>query len=75
MLVTTALIYIVDIIGDSRILLELFVKIILEVPLDIRLWALFSEESPDDYQFVIPSDKSFKYKTNINSKVIQSFSF
>ena len=44
MLVTTALIYIVDIIGDSRMLLELFVKIILEVPLDIRLWALFSEE-------------------------------
>lgn len=49
MLVNTALIYIVDLLGDSKILLELFVKIILEVPYELRIWALFSEESPDDY--------------------------
>ena len=43
----TTLINIVDIIGDSKILLELFTKIILQIPLEMRNWALFSEEGPD----------------------------
>lgn len=42
MLLSTTLIYIVDLLGDSRILLELFTKLILEVNNDLRQWVLYS---------------------------------
>ncbi|KAM3131366.1 hypothetical protein pb186bvf_016548 [Paramecium bursaria] len=71
----TTLINIVDIIGDSKILLELFTKIILQIPLEMRNWALFSEEGPDQYEFIVQSEKAFKFKTNIDSKIIRGFSF
>ena len=41
----------------------------------MRNWALFSEEGPDQYEFIVQSEKAFKFKTNINSKIIRGFSF
>jgi hypothetical protein len=75
MLLSTILIYIVDLLGDSKILLELFTRKILEVAPEMRYWVLYGDDPEEDqYMFMVPSDKSFKYKTNINSKVIQQFS-
>ncbi|CAK87434.1 unnamed protein product (macronuclear) [Paramecium tetraurelia] len=74
-LMTQSLIHIVDLLGDSKILLELFVKIILEVSQESRQWALFSQDQPDEYDFFIPSDKSFKFKLNINSQYVKQVSF
>jgi hypothetical protein len=42
MILSTTLIYIVDLLGESRILLELFTKLILEVNNEIRQWVLYS---------------------------------
>lgn len=72
MLLHTTLIYIVDLLGDSKVLLDLFVKILLDLSSELRSWVLWGEEDLDEhYTYVVGSDKSFKYKTNINSKAIQ----
>lgn len=72
MLLSTTLIYIVDLMGDSGVILELFVRIMVEVGPELRSWVLYNEneDNNDNYMYVVPSDKSFKYRTNINSKVI-----
>ena len=72
MLLSTTLIYIVDLMGDSGVILELFVRIMVEVGPELRSWVLYNEneDNSDNYMYVVPSDKSFKYRTNINSKVI-----
>ena len=72
MLLSTTLIYIVDLMGDSSVILELFVRIMVEVGPELRSWVLYNENenNNDNYMYVVPSDKSFKYRTNINSKVI-----
>jgi hypothetical protein len=50
MLLSTTLIYIVELLGDSKVMLELFVKIILEVGVDLRNWVLYGglDEEEDE---------------------------
>jgi hypothetical protein len=117
MILSTTFIYIVELLGDSRTLLDLFVKLILTCEEDYRTWVLHSEETgnidapslresairdsqfreehlggvgsghhlggqhelqlsqhmktnKDQYYYLIKSDKSLKYKTQINSAII-----
>jgi len=48
MLLSTTLIYIVELIGESKVMLELFVKIILDVGVDLRNWVLYGGLDEDE---------------------------
>jgi hypothetical protein len=47
MIRSTTLIYIVDLLGDSKVLLNLFTRILLDVDSELRYWVLYGEEEEE----------------------------
>ena len=72
--VNSAFIYMVDLLGESRILMKEFVRLFYLCSLETRHWILNSneEETKEIFSFLIQSDKTIKIKTNINSKPIKN---
>lgn len=70
----TTFIYVIDLIGEHRILMELFVQLILQCNEDTRRWVLYSQSDDIDHEeYNVLSDKSIKHRTNIKSSELQKF--
>ena len=73
MVLKITFIYIVELLGESKTLIDLFVNLIITCPDNTRKWILYSNNEEINYEYMVRSDKSLKYRTNINSEDIQKY--